>query len=311
MRMDLLYRYITGEPLQANEKSEVLSWINASEKNKAEYIELKNTWVLAGLVPSNKLITPQIAYRSKRIASLKYFRYAAVLLLSFVTGATSFYLLDNKKTDIQYTTIEVPVGERSLLTLADGSKVWLNSDTKLTYSSNFSSTNRKISFEGEAFFEVVKDSEHPFQITSSYGVIQVLGTAFNLKAYADMPFETTLIEGVVSFTSNDKQQCVLKPNQKLTIAQNRLLLTDIKPVKADVWKNDGFYFNNEDFKSIVKRLEKQYGVHIVLDEKLNDVHFSGQLNKTTLPDILQIINKTQPINYQFSADHKQIEITSK
>ncbi len=307
MNINLLIKYITGEQLTSKERKELLAWINLSEENKAEYMELKNAWVLSSIAKANIQILAK--QKSKKTIMMNpLLRYAAILLIAFLTGAMSLYLLSNENVEIKYTTIEVPTGERSILSLPDGTKIWLSAETKITYATNFSSTDRKVSLEGEAFFEVTKDPKHPFSIASEYGTIEVLGTAFNLKTHKDIPFETTLIEGVVSFTSKDKQYCVLKANQKLTLEHGKLVVAEIKPVKGDVWKTDGFYFDNEDFETIAKRLEKQYGVHVELDENLNDVRFSGQIHKTSLHEVLRIINKTHPIAYQFNANNTRVEI---
>lgn len=309
MNKHLLYKYITQESLSAEEKAAVLRWIAASEENRQEYIELKQAWVLSGMANTKQVAAKRKQTRKHHMLTLA--RYAAVVLVAFLSGVLCQQLLKPANNQASFTIIEVPAGNRSLATLPDGTKVWLNAESKMSYPADFNRTNRELQLEGEGFFEVVKDEKHPFQINSNYGKVEVLGTSFNLKTYADMPFEATLMEGCIRFTSSNQQQCTLKPNQKLTIENNQLVISEVRAIKSNMWKSDGFYFDKEDFQTIVKRLERQYNVEITLHESLHQVRFSGQIYHTTLPEILEIIGKTQAISYVFSANHRQVTINPK
>lgn len=309
MNINKLHRYIKND-LTAQEKTEVLSWIAKSEKNKQKFIALKNIWVMCGIAGSHRAITFSETAKRKTIGQ-SFMRYAAIMVLGLIIGAVGMSYMNLNSSTSGTTIIEVPTGERSILTLPDGTKVWLNAESKISYASNFYSKNRAISFEGEAFFEVQEDTEHPFLIETNYGTIEVLGTTFNLQSYDDLPFETTLVTGKVRFTSPSKQQCELTPNQKLSILSGELLVNEVKALRGDEWKSDGFYFDNEDFKSIVRNLERQFDVEITLDSSLNNLRFSGKIYRTTLPEVLQIISKTQPLDYHFSDDHRRVEISTK
>jgi len=228
---------------------------------------------------------------------------------------------------IHENRIETRPGSRSRLLLPDGSTVWVNAGSTLTYPSSFSSLNRECTLEGEAFFDIVKNPAHPFIVHTSSLNIRVLGTAFNVKAYSrDKTIETTLIRGciAVSIKSKPNEEITLKPNEKLVVANNDSTLqtnmgghrTDKKTEEAQVnickptyeshtgtiietsWVNNKLIFQDEEFRDLALQMERWYGVDIQFaSAKPSALRFTGTFQEETIQQALDALKLTADFNY--------------
>lgn len=211
--------------------------------------------------------------------------------------------LSNKKKELTYNTIIIPKGGEYKLTLMDGTRIWLNSNSKLRFPSEFGEGIRKVELEGEGYFEVAKDSVHPFVVDMNNVQVKVLGTSFNANAYSDLnEIVTTLVEGKVEvndslFGSKD----LLLPNQQYSF--NRLTG---KVVKQEVdtriytaWKDGRFVFEDESLQDIMKRLSRWYNVEVIfLNDSVKDLKFSGDLTRyEKIDQILELIELTQKVKF--------------
>jgi ferric-dicitrate binding protein FerR (iron transport regulator) len=231
-------------------------------------------------------------------------------------------------------------GSRTHLTLPDGTRVWLNAGSHLTYDKNYGSARREINLAGEAFFEVAKDPRQPFIIHTSRMDVRVLGTSFNVKSYAaDKTTEATLVRGsiAVSIKNRPDETIILKPNQKLIVTsdltpllrhqpgQSRTTsdstaLISIRPPSYEQntgamietsWVNNKFIFKDEDFGALSKDLERWYGVSIRLtDPAQADWRFTGNFEKETIRQALDALKLTANFNYIIQGNQIQI-ITNK
>jgi ferric-dicitrate binding protein FerR (iron transport regulator) len=269
-----------------------------------------------------------------------FIRIAAVLIIVFSLGTTCFYLISNlpfsHNVDKQ-TTITVPIGSKSKISLSDGTKVWLNAGSTLKYSENFNKKNRNVELIGEGYFEVMKNKELPFLVNTCEMRITALGTAFNIKAYPDeSSVETTLVSGsLIVEQVNKGKKVLLAPNQRATyfrqeghsylsepedessqggiegISQNvgdKILHVD--SVETDVitaWKDDRLIFRNEPFRSLAVELERWFDVEInISNEEILDYHFNGTIENESILDVMEIITYTLPV--QYTIKHKVITI---
>ncbi len=240
------------------------------------------------------------------------FRAAAVLLIALlVSGVFLMQRTVPVKEFVQSQSITVPNGVRSSLTLPDGSGVWLNSASALTYSSDFIS-DRRLTLEGEAYFEVVK-SELPFVVTTSQGKVEVTGTAFNLKSLAgENQFETTVEEGSVKVISNlNPQAASLKPGQQARIENGKWILEKVETDLFTSWKDGKIIFRQEYLPQVAKRLERWYNVKIELadDPRLLDIHYTGTLEMESFSEVLELLKVAAPISYTFNDKTRVIRIT--
>ncbi len=235
-------------------------------------------------------------------------------------GNSKSYQQDTSETNkLIYNTLIVPYGKRSEIVLSDGTKVWLNSGSKLVFPSAFRSENREVYLEGEAIFEVEHDLNKPFLVASNNHKIEVLGTVFNVSNYkGDSEISTVLKSGSVQinyksgrfFKSNESLK--IKPNQmsifKKEAGETAVTNVDIEPYFS--WRDGVFIFQNDDLKSIMKKIARYYNVEIdIKDEDLANDSFSGYLDvKDSIESVMQTIKDTETsdFDYQFVDDNRII-----
>ena len=184
--------------------------------------------------------------------------------------------------------------------MPDGSRVWLNADSKLTFSTNIIANGTlRVNLEGEAYFEVAKDKQHPF-VQSKGQEIEVLGTHFNVTAYPDDLYtNTTLLEGKVEVSTPQGNQTILSPGQQ-AINQNGSLRTQrVNAQEAVAWKNGEFIFNDEPLESIMLKIAIWYNVENEFrDSNLKKKTFGGSISKfKDVSDVLRMLALTKDVDY--------------
>ncbi|NRF40162.1 FecR family protein [Pedobacter foliorum] len=210
----------------------------------------------------------------------------------------------------QLNTLTIPKGGQYQLTLPDGTLVYLNSASSLTYPTKFAGTDRKVTLSGEAYFEVAKNPKMPFIINvNNKQEIQVLGTHFNVEAYTDeRVINTTLLEGSVKILYKNKQ-AILKPGQVAINSMGTDL--DIKPADIDeamAWKNGLFIFNNENITTVMKKISRWYDVEVVFKGNMENVNFLGNYSRTkSLASLLKNIELMENVN--ISIEGRRITVT--
>lgn len=219
--------------------------------------------------------------------------------------------------------ISTRAGSHSKIVLPDGSIVWLNAGSKIEYDRNFDHEIREVSLNGEAYFDVVKDSSRPFIVHTHKLNIRVLGTAFNVKSYLeDNLTETSLIHGSIEVTMNNKtgEKIVMKPSQKLTISGEATTLSPVKtetvnkkpkvvldkinylPGDKEVvetsWMNNRFVFRDKKFYELAHELERRYGIPVQFYEPgIQELSFSGNFKNETVEQVLQALQLANHFSY--------------
>jgi hypothetical protein len=212
---------------------------------------------------------------------------------------------------IAYNTITTPKGGQYQVILPDGSFVMLDAASSITYPSAFTGKKREVQLMGQAYFEVAKDPAKPFRVNvDNKQQIEVLGTHFNIQAYQDDGnIKTTLLEGSVKLVYSNKQ-AILKPGQMAINDPGKSLLikeADIYEVMA--WKNNLFIFNNENIKSIMKRLARWYNVDVVFDGDMEKVNFYGNYSRAkSLSNLLKYIELTEKVH--FKIEGRRVTVTA-
>jgi ferric-dicitrate binding protein FerR (iron transport regulator) len=245
-----------------------------------------------------------------RKASLQVAKYAAIVVL-----AISLWSVYRNAQEVPgeeaYTRIEVPAGQRTHVLLPDGSSVWLNAKTRLSYPSTYSAGNRTVELDGEGYFEVTSDAKHPFVIHSSLMKIHVVGTKFNVRSYRDETSLVTLMEGKVEISTLDEtNKLTLRPNEQASISETAgiTLSGKIGIENENAWTTGVFYYLNEPLIRITKDLERRFNIKIEIpDESLGDEEFTYRADENaTLEQILRHLKGTKELNYIITSDRIQI-----
>lgn len=232
-------------------------------------------------------------------------RIAAAILLMITTGAT-VYLYTVQTVQQPDMLVVVNKGQKAQIILPDKTAVWLNSDTRLTYGAQFNHKERVVHLEGEAYFEVAKDTKRPFIVKSGDFSVEAVGTHFNVHAYAKGKYlSTTLLDGKVAVRMNSKET-ILHPNQKAIWCKDSqtLLTEDVKDAaNYTLWIQNKLVFDGRTIEEIAYQLERLYNINIVFySENIKHYRFSGTLNNTSLESILQLLSITSPLVYHFKGN---------
>ncbi len=161
------------------------------------------------------------------------------------------------------------------LVLSDGTKVWLNADSRFEFPSKFVGQERCVYVEGEVYFEVAKDVSHPFVVTTKQAKVRVLGTSFNVRAYPDEIYRTTLLEGCVEVLYK-KDVVKLQPHEQWILDEGVGRVAPVNVRMAASWKNGSFAFDDEPLLNVFQELERWYDVHVfIANEEIREMKFTG------------------------------------
>jgi len=342
----LLTKKLTDE-LDPAEQGEFSDFVESSELCKRQYEFFKSYWVqdheqysnsdLMFQKILNKITVPEEG--AKEDESVKRSRGRGFMLLISTIAAlliialgVSFLIVrqPDVNTNTKLEHIKTASRVKSKVTLSDGTIIMLNSETVLRYPPEFKGKTREVYLDGEAYFDVTKDHEHPFIVHAGKMSIRVIGTAFNIRSYANDPAsETTLIRGAIEVTLADRpsDRIILKPNEKLVLRSTPIkeinvkkrqsvlnrdsvntsyaltTLTYLKPNDTTVvetsWVNNHLVFKDEEFKAIANQMERWYGIKIKF--KNNDVkkyRFTGVFDKETIYQALKALQMIEPFTYK-------------
>lgn len=221
----------------------------------------------------------------------------AVLLLLVPLG---YYAYQTTQDNMAYVVHVTTTGERSEVTLSDGSHVLLNANSRLSYPKKFSDGSREITLEGEAFFSVAKDPSRPFHVTSGAIVTTALGTSFNVYT-RDERVQVALVTGMVKVVHSEgsQQEVVLTPGEAaFYVPGTAIQKQPYQPKELLAWKEGVLLFNNDNIVQVVHKLEHWYGVEIeVLGREQSVRHFNGEFTNESLDNILSALSYSWGFTY--------------
>ena len=327
MNDDLLVRYMEGN-CSETDKIEVTRWIEEDPGHLKEYMALRKLHDISiwqggnekdALKDTNKYIIKRISIGKVLREALKV---AAVIALTLIvynlcveknTSDNTVAVIADKYSGVQ--TLNVPAGQRAEITLEDGTMVWLNAGSTLVFPGQFTGGTREVRLNGEGYFDVAHNPDNPFIVkTSSYDV-KALGTSFNLMAYEGSPiFETMLLEGTVEITGEERpDKITLKPDEKATLADDKLVVSPITDMKHLSWKDGIIYFDDETFGDLISRLELYFDVNIeVQNDGLLTKKYSGKFRtKDGIVHILNVFRLGYDFNFIVDEETNTITITTK
>ena len=330
-----IFSYLQGN-LSVDEKRDFELQLQHSPELKKKYDDIARIYTLSENLIQQHEVNTQAAWnqlyrrikRSKTMQTIWNFtRTAAAILLPLFLIYQYFLLPEINRNKIQQTiTITSAPGMVTKTILPDGSEVWLNAQSSLTYPVKFTHKTRTVKLTGEAYFKVTSDKKHRFDVITPHQItVSAYGTEFNVNAYeSENRYEVTLAKGHVKVLSdNSKQEEKLFAGEKAIVeAMNgNMQVAPADTYVETAWKDGKMVFRREKFETITEKLSRKFGVDIQLDnEKLREYTFTATFTDESLEEILYLLTRSTPITYtitkqrQLSDDtytKRTIKITTK
>jgi ferric-dicitrate binding protein FerR (iron transport regulator) len=316
---ELLPGYFSGD-LSEQDRAMIDEWRMESEENEILYIESMKAWEAIPLLNEmeqfdsfeslkkvNKKISKQEGLKWRTFIQLA----AAVLLIPLLAysgylTARIFSLNKQQTENLVMQTISSRQGMVTQFDLADGTKVWLNSGSKLQFPTRFTGDTRDVELSGEAFFDVTKNDKQPFRVNAKDLIVEVLGTSFNVVSFEDEEqSEVVLVEGkVLLFSEAEKVKKVfgtMLPGQRAVYNED-LHEVEAEEVTVDkyiAWRDGNLIFRDDNMEDVVKRLSRWFNVEIVInDPEIKNYEYKASFRNETLTQVLNLLKLSAPIDYQ-------------
>ena len=319
---ELIANYLT-EGLDKNALDELKTWIAASAENQQYFIRQREIWFsavsreAASVYDKDKAFEnfrnrvesqKEIQSTSRRGFSLSaLWRYAAVVAIIIAVGCISYWQGEvNVKDTFADISVEAPLGSKTKLYLPDGTLVWLNAGSRITYLQGFGVDNRKVELEGEGYFEVKRNEKIPFFVKTKDLQLQVLGTKFNFRDYPeDHEVVVSLLEGKVGLNNllREEKEAVLSPDERAVLNKANGLLTveSVTASNASQWTDGYLFFDEELLPDIAKELERSYNVKIhIANDSLKTFRFYGNFvrREQNIQEVLEALASTEKMQYK-------------
>ncbi|MBS1320751.1 MAG: FecR family protein [Parabacteroides sp.] len=313
MNKDILYKFFEGNA-SFEEEAAVKQWMEESAENRLAFLKERKLFDAMLLLGNEEIIKNGKKRFSINLSSLRTELIKIAAVVAITLGGSYFYYQSSLEKELMaMQTITVPAGQRINITLVDGTNVWLNARTSLSYPVKFGKNNRQVVLDGEAYFDVTKDKSKPFIVQTNNYNVEVLGTQFDVNAYSKTgEFETTLMSGSVKVASasDSTQKITLKPNNKVFLQDGKLHVTAVDDYNPYRWKEGLICFKNETFTSIMKDFEKYYGLTIqVKNKNVFKYVYTGKFRQTDGIDYaLRVLQKDIKFTYQRDDENQIIYI---
>jgi ferric-dicitrate binding protein FerR (iron transport regulator) len=314
---DEIIQLVTGN-LKCDPRDEVIAQLNTDEEARDEYNKIKNAWALVS--STNKMPEYQIEslysdfrkqldarQKSSRIFYLSVLKYAAMAIFVLSLGGLVGYYISMQNPQYADSGIQKNSslkGSVSIVEFADGTKVWLNSGSQLTYREDHKNKQRIAELTGEGYFEVAHREDFPLLVKVGNIVVRDLGTTFNIKAYTeDNTIETSLVEGKAEIlNTSGNLLAALKPGDDATYSNDNQSIT-VRPMIENVlsaWRDGKFVIRDQRLEDIFKEIGRWYDVEFHFEsDKFRDYRYTGTIKKTTTAQhVLKMLKITAEFNYR-------------
>lgn len=310
----LAIQYFEGR-ISSEDETSLFKFIKENTHNLSLFKSWEKEWMLSERAQSNvdkewqqlnrkivvqEAVKPTFAIRETNLWS-RIATVAAIATLVISISLLATYLLSNPT--VSYATVEAPKGEKSKITLSDGTVVWLNSGSKLSYADNYKGSKFKVKLEGEGYFEVAKQKNRKFIVQTSVYDIEVKGTKFNVTAYKDEKIvTTTLLEGKIDLLHNNKRVQIAPGEEvKYNVQTGTLSKSMAEDASAaSVWTQNRFLYENITLRELAAKLSRQYGVNI----RIEAPHFAEKRlnlslrNDETADDVVKALAKIMSVKVE-------------
>lgn len=324
MNEKLLLKYLEKR-CSKNELNEIYNWMNESHENKTYLFEMEEAWNMGyeykySISGETDMALNDLLHKiqpaTKKRSALKNILYSVPLRVAAVIAVISLlslnlYMLINKSEVETMNIVEVPRGQRVNLVLSDGTKVWLNSDSRLSYPAKFSKSSREVILTGEGRFDVAKDKNSPFIVHSQDLGIKVLGTVFNVKAYNPDAVSVTLESGAIEVEFAEQFHALkMSPNEHLVYSKTEgiRLNKNIDASLSSLWVSGELIFQGVSLKELAQELQRHFDVKIVItNTNIENQLYTCRFKKgVTISGVMDLLKATKDFDY--SIEDKKIII---
>ena len=315
---ELLPGYLSGD-LPHDDRAKIDEWRKASRDNEALYCEFLKAWEALPLLNEmeqfnsfkalKKVNTRLNSGSAGWIGVIQ--RVAAIMLLPvFVyTGYLTVQRISDKKTNKENVVMQTVTSRQGMVTnfsLADGTKVWLNSGSELCFPSRFDKDSREVELRGEAFFQVTKNEKLPFRVNTKDLKIDVLGTSFNVISYTDeYQSEVILVEGKVRLSEgtgyNEKEIGTMYSGQRTIFSgePGNIKIEDVEVDKYIAWRDGNLIFRDDPMEDVIRRLGRWFNVTIIVnDPEIKSYVYTATFRNENLEQVLRLLKLSAPIDYR-------------
>jgi len=323
MNIKLLEKYFAGKATSA-EKEKVLKFFEQENLNATNEQTMHEWWQQYLTENEDKKVELKVLQHIHQQMEIEkvnkrrvtpWLKIAAMLVVFFSVALVIYNLSKDNSGEknvasIETITKQTPLGAKLQVTLPDGSLVFLNAGSKISYPAQFTGNQRLLSLEGEAYFEVVHDSLRPFVVDCRQVSTLVLGTSFNLSGYEEKPIVVSLTSGKVQVDFDQSDLVILQPGEELTYHQDtyQIKVNEFDPYLVTGWKDGILIFDENNLSEIIRKLERWYGVQISLGGINNpnqlQWNYSGEFDNENLVNVLSGIAYVKGFDYEI--DGKQV-----
>ncbi|MEE1206966.1 MAG: FecR domain-containing protein [Muribaculaceae bacterium] len=308
MNKDFLYRYFSGQ-CSDRERADIRRWVESGPEALETYMRERRFYDTAMCLAPDEAQSAPVRRRTPRML-----RWTATVAAAAVVAVVSIFayrfVAATPSMDSPMQTLVVPPGQRLQLTLADGTSVWLNSQTTMRFPGVFASDSRHVEIDGEAYFQVAKDADRPFTVGTKAGDVRVTGTTFNVDAYRTSPtFSLSLVEGSVSLAT-PKRTFRLTPGQSLELDTAGTIRAHALNSEQLEWVDGIVSFRNMRMADILSRFEKYYGVTVeIRNQTVAAAQFSGRFYLDEgIVHALNVLQRDIQFSYTQDKDRRHIII---
>lgn len=319
----IITKYLSATASLQEEKR-LLNWRNADAGHEREFQELCESWQIthAGMhtvIPDKERVWGKIMSNLHLVKPVKmytrrllYRTVGVAAILALVLGFSLSTLFPKEEEEVKFVSFTAPVGQKAEVSLPDGTKVWLNSGSTLTYSTDYAKECRSVKLDGQAFFDVVRDSKKQFDVSVGGVKVLVHGTAFDVNGYGDhSELEVVLLRGHVTVVSASTERLLadMKPNQKAIIPLHEMEKCKLAVCDAEmesVWRLGKLKIENENLQEVIQKMERWYGVKIQLAYIPENKRYWMTIKTESLREMLEIINRVTPIAYTINGEEVSI-----
>jgi len=313
---DTIFHKILRNSATEEEKEEFYKQLENDPKRKDEYLRYKNLYVLSTLDSFTQQHNPNKLFRNfwektqtgtRRIGVYQLFKYAAVFILALALGGVASYFFQSANPHLETQVVHYSSTQRSIsvVKLDDGSSIWLSSGTDLEIERN-QKDELTAKLDGEAFFDLIPNSDRKFQVDLGKFQVKDIGTKFNIRAYSnESSITTSLVEGKIELVNNSEKLLESEvPGESISYDRqsNEITVVTQDPSLASSWKDGKFVFINKSLREMCEELENWYNIRIdIEDQDLANTHYTSVVKRsTTVKMVLEFLAITDGIKYEIT-----------